>query len=99
MIRVEGLKKRYGTVEAVRDVTFSAPDRSITGLLGPNGAGKTTVMRMIFGIVRPDAGRALVDAMDVAEDPLATCARLGALFDELVHEIMIAHHAGTAQWW
>lgn len=81
MISVQGLKKSYGAVTAVHDVSFSAPDHSITGLLGPNGAGKTTVMRMIFGIVKPDAGKAMVDGLDVAADPLATCARLGALPD------------------
>jgi sodium transport system ATP-binding protein len=81
MISVQGLKKSYGAVTAVHDVSFEAPDHSITGLLGPNGAGKTTVMRMIFGIVKPDAGKAMVDGLDVAADPLATCARLGALPD------------------
>lgn len=81
MIRVEGVRKRYGAVTAVDDVSFEAPDGRITGLLGPNGAGKTTVMRMISGIATPDVGRVLVEGRVVADDPLATAARLGALPD------------------
>lgn len=81
MIRAEGLHKRYGEVRAVDGVSFTAPDGKVTGLLGPNGAGKTSVMRMLFGIVRPDAGKAWVDNILVQDEPLAACARLGALPD------------------
>jgi sodium transport system ATP-binding protein len=81
MIEVRGLRKTYGAVVAVDDVSFTAPDGVITGLLGPNGAGKTTVMRMICGIARPDTGEVRVDGLLVADDPRATCARLGALPD------------------
>ena len=47
MIRVHGLKKRFGSVQAVDDVAFEAGDGALTGLLGPNGAGKTTTLRML----------------------------------------------------
>jgi sodium transport system ATP-binding protein len=65
----------------VRDVSFVAPDGAITALLGPNGAGKTTALRMISALVKPSQGKALVDGVDVAADPLAARARTGVLSD------------------
>jgi sodium transport system ATP-binding protein len=81
MIRVEGLQKRFGTVIAVDDVSFIAPDGAVTGLLGPNGAGKTTSLRMIYGLMKPDAGSIAVDELNLLADPLAAQARLGVLPD------------------
>ncbi len=56
-IHVEGLWKRFGNFEAVKDVTFTAEAGSITALLGPSGSGKSTVLRMIAGLEEPTAGR------------------------------------------
>jgi sodium transport system ATP-binding protein len=81
VIRVEGLKKRFGAVQAVDDVAFDAQDGSITGLLGPNGAGKTTTLRMLYGVMKPDAGRILVDDVDGVALPQQAQARLGVLPD------------------
>jgi len=81
VIVAEGLAKRFGDVQAVRDVSFGAPDGRITALLGPNGAGKTTTLRIISTLVAPTQGRALVDGRDVARDPLAVRARIGMLSD------------------
>ncbi len=81
MIETHDLAKRFGTVEAVRQVSFSAPDGSITGLLGPNGAGKTTTLRMVGTLVVPTQGIARVDGIDGAADPLAVRARIGVLSD------------------
>lgn len=81
MIRFEDVAKRYGEVEAVRAVSFCAPDGRITGLLGPNGAGKTTTLRMLTGIVRPDRGRVLVDEVDASRDAVEVRRRLGVLPD------------------
>jgi len=81
MIKVEDLAKHFGPIEAVRDVSFTAPDGSITGLLGPNGAGKTTTLRMIATLVKPSHGTASVDGIDGAADPLAVRARIGVLSD------------------
>lgn len=61
MIQVEGLTKRYGDTRAVDDLTFEVRAGVVTGFLGPNGAGKSTTMRIILGLDRPTAGRALVD--------------------------------------
>ena len=68
-------------VHAVRDVNLHAPDGHITGLLGPNGAGKTTTLRMLAGLITPDAGRMAVDGIDVATDTRAALARMGLLSD------------------
>jgi sodium transport system ATP-binding protein len=79
VIALESLHKRFGSVTAVREVSLAAADGRITGLLGPNGAGKSTTLRMLYGVLRPDAGRALIDGIDVARDGGAARARLGAL--------------------
>jgi len=81
MIAVEGLRKSFGHVQAVRDVTFAAADGQVVGLLGPNGAGKTTSLRMLSGLMRPDAGRILVDGADVVLDPVGAQRAMGLLPD------------------
>jgi sodium transport system ATP-binding protein len=68
-------------VHAVRDVSLHADDGRITGLLGPNGAGKTTTLRMLAGLLTPDAGRLSVDGIDVVERPREVLARMGMLSD------------------
>ena len=79
MIEVERLTKSFGAVEAVRDVSFVAHDGRITGLLGPNGAGKSTTLRVIATVLRPDAGRAMVDGLDTSTHSLEARRRLGVL--------------------
>jgi sodium transport system ATP-binding protein len=81
MIRVEQLHKQFGSVVAVDDVSFEAPDGAVTGLLGPNGAGKTTTLRMLYTLMKPDRGRILVDDVDAIADPLGAQRRLGVLPD------------------
>jgi sodium transport system ATP-binding protein len=81
VIAVDGLRKRFGEVTAVADATFVASNGSVTGLLGPNGAGKTTTLRMLYGVLKPDAGRILVDEVDAAAAPQAAQARLGVMPD------------------
>jgi ABC-2 type transport system ATP-binding protein len=60
-IVIESLAKRYGTFEAVRDISFEVPAGSICGLLGPNGSGKSTTFKCIMGLARPDAGSIAID--------------------------------------
>ncbi|RKI68580.1 ATP-binding cassette domain-containing protein, partial [Corallococcus sp. AB049A] len=81
MIEARNLHKRFGSVTAVHDVTFTAEDGVITGLLGPNGAGKTTTLRMLYTLVRPDGGTATVDGVDVAKQPEVARRALGVLPD------------------
>ncbi|MCP4301909.1 MAG: ATP-binding cassette domain-containing protein [Gammaproteobacteria bacterium] len=79
MIRVEGIFKSFGAVRAVRGVSFDAPDGKITGLLGPNGAGKSTTLRVLYTVLKPDAGSAFIDGIDVVSESLRARQRIGAL--------------------
>lgn len=79
MIEVSNIAKSFGSVQAVTDVSFRAPDGRITGLLGPNGAGKSTTLRVLYTAIAPDSGSATVDGIDVRRDPLEVRRRLGAL--------------------
>jgi len=81
MIEVHDLHKAFGAVTAVNGVSFAARDGEITGLLGPNGAGKTTTLRMLYTLMKPDAGNVLIDGMDVEHDAPAVRRRLGVLPD------------------
>ena len=84
MIKVDGVSKSFGKkreVQAVRDVSFIAPDGEITGLLGPNGAGKTTLLRILATLIAPDAGSASVDGLDVLRDRYRLRERIGVLSD------------------
>jgi ABC-2 type transport system ATP-binding protein len=66
LLDVRGLSKRYGRTTAVDNLSFQVRAGEIVGLVGPNGAGKTTVLRCCVGILRPSAGRILVDGLDLA---------------------------------
>lgn len=79
MIEVQGLTKRYGSIEAVKDVSFEVGTDQVLGFLGPNGAGKTTIMKVLTGYHFPTAGTALVDGVSVQEDPVAVKKRIGYL--------------------
>ena len=81
MIEVQHLKKSFGDVQAVKNISFSAADGQITGLLGPNGAGKTTTLRMLYSLLPPDAGSILIDGIDPQEKPLAVKRKLGVVPD------------------
>jgi sodium transport system ATP-binding protein len=85
MIEVRGLRKSFtargAVIHAVDDVDFTARDGEITGLLGPNGAGKTTTLRMLYTLMRPDAGHVLVDGLDPCRQPEDVRRRLGVLPD------------------
>src|SRR6266705_588353 len=63
-IVVQGLWKRFGSFDAVKDVGFEAEDGKITALLGPSGSGKSTALRMIAGLERPDSGRITIAGED-----------------------------------
>ena len=65
MLEVRSLRRAFGAVEAVRDVSFTIARGTMFGLLGPNGAGKTTTMRMVLGIVPPDGGTVTLDGVAV----------------------------------
>jgi ABC-2 type transport system ATP-binding protein len=79
VIELRELRKSYGGVEAVHGVSFTAETGSVLGLLGPNGAGKTTIMKVLTGYHFPSSGKAVVDGIDVEEDPIAVKSRVGYL--------------------
>ncbi|WP_374763634.1 ABC transporter ATP-binding protein [Yunchengibacter salinarum] len=81
MIRVNGISKAFGAVQAVSDMHFTAADGAITTLLGANGSGKTTTLRAVSGLLTPDSGQVLVDGHVMATDTLAAQARLGVFPD------------------
>ncbi len=88
MLRLEGLRKRYGDIEAVKGVSLDIPRGEIFGLLGPNGAGKTTTVNMIVGLLRPDAGSVTIDGVG-GPDQAAVRSRIGvatqamAIYEEM----------------
>jgi len=81
VIEIENLKKAFGAVKAVDGVSLRAEDGQITGLLGPNGAGKTTTLRMLYTLMKPEAGHIRVDGIDITVDPDGVRRRLGVLPD------------------
>ena len=68
-VRAQGLTKSFGPVRAVRKADLAVSRGEIFGLVGPDGAGKTTIMRMLAGVLRPDAGEIMLDGVDVAAEP------------------------------
>ncbi|HXI30453.1 MAG TPA: ABC transporter ATP-binding protein [Vicinamibacterales bacterium] len=89
MLNVNNLRKSFGTLVAVSDVSFSLAGGQILGLLGPNGAGKTTTVSMIAGLLTPDRGEVLIAGHRLAGDTDPAKRRIGlvpqdlALYDEL----------------
>ena len=79
-IEASHLTKRYGTVAAVRDLTFTVEPGVVTGFLGPNGAGKTTTMRMLTGLVTPTSGTATIGGVPYGQLPQPS-RTVGAVFD------------------
>jgi ABC-2 type transport system ATP-binding protein len=78
-VSLRGLTKRFGYVQAVRGLALDVPRGCFFGLVGPNGAGKTTTLAMTTGLLRPDAGQALVEGVDVWRDPGEAKRRIGVL--------------------
>lgn len=82
-VLIENLKKSYGTVVAVKDVSFRVEPGEIFGLLGPNGAGKTTTLRSLCTLTTPDAGRIEVSGISVLDNPRVARKRLGYVAQEV----------------
>lgn len=79
MIEVKHLTKHYGDKVAVNDISFTAEDGEILGLLGPNGAGKSTTMNMLTGYISSTSGQALINGVDILEEPIKAKAQIGYL--------------------
>jgi ABC-2 type transport system ATP-binding protein len=76
-VSVSGLVKSYGSVRALVGVDLEVPTGTVLGLLGPNGAGKTTIIRILTTLLKPDAGSARVDGLDVVRDAAKLRERIG----------------------
>ena len=79
IVQARGLCRNFGAVHAAIDISFEVRAGEVVGLLGPNGAGKTTVLRVLAGVLTPDAGQVLLNGEDVAADPIAAKRRIGFL--------------------
>ncbi len=82
VIQVKGLRKTYGDVVAVKDVSFEVAEGEIFGLLGPNGAGKTTIVESLQGLRRPDGGEVRVLGLDPQADRQALRQQIGSQLQE-----------------
>jgi ABC-2 type transport system ATP-binding protein len=98
MIAIHDLVKEFGPFRAVDDVSLEVTPGEIHGFLGPNGAGKTTTIRMIAGLLKPTAGRIVVNGHDLAKNPEAAKASLGFIPDRpFIYETageFLRFHAG-----
>jgi ABC-2 type transport system ATP-binding protein len=98
VIEVQSLRKEYGSVVAVDDVSFTAEPGAIFGLLGPNGAGKTTTIACIAGLLKPDGGRIRVLGHDVVTESRASRKRLGVVPQELALYEDLSARENLAYW-
>ncbi len=78
-IRIEGLHKSFGEVQALDGLDLQVEPGSVFGFLGPNGAGKTTTIRILAGLARADAGQAWIDGLEVAAERRRVARRIGYL--------------------
>jgi len=81
VIELTDLRKEYDDLVAVQDLNLAIPQGEIFGLIGPNGAGKTTTIRMACGLLMPTTGKAVVDGVDVAQEPERAQKSIGYLSD------------------
>jgi sodium transport system ATP-binding protein len=81
MIEAQKLVKQFKGVDAVKAISFTAEAGQVTGLLGPNGAGKSTTLRMLYGLLTPNAGRVLIDGIDMVSDTQHARTKLGVMTD------------------
>jgi branched-chain amino acid transport system ATP-binding protein len=77
MLELRGVTAGYGSHTVLRDVNLVVPDNAVVALLGPNGAGKTTLLRVASGLLKPSAGRVLVDGVDATGWPPHRLSQLG----------------------
>lgn len=80
-IETRDLTRRFGRRTAVEAVSMTVPERAVYGFLGRNGAGKTTTLKMLLGLIRPDAGVARVGGVDVVRDRMGAARKVGALLE------------------
>ena len=77
LIEIKNLTKHYGDKKAVNNISFKANDGEILGFLGPNGAGKSTTMNIITGYLSSTSGEAIINGIDILEDPINAKKQIG----------------------
>ncbi len=82
MIELKSFTKNYGKIKAVDNVSFTAPQKQVTGLVGLNGAGKTTILKAIAGIHFPDSGSILVNGISVEDNPVIVKSQVGFVSEQ-----------------
>jgi ABC-2 type transport system ATP-binding protein len=99
-LRLQGVRKTFGAATAVHDLDLTVPAGALYGVIGPNGAGKTTTIRIIAGLLKPTAGRVVIDGHDLAREPEKAKAALGFipdrpfLYEKLTAAEFLRFHAG-----
>ncbi|GAB4185967.1 MAG: ATP-binding cassette domain-containing protein [Coleofasciculaceae cyanobacterium] len=88
-VLIQNLKKRYGDVEAVKDISFTVEPGELFGLLGPNGAGKTTTIRCLCTLSKPDSGKIEVSGVSVIDNPRAARRHFGYVAQEVALDKML----------
>ena len=76
LVEVKNLKKKYGSKEAVKGISFNIKENEILGLLGPNGSGKTTTIGMMLGLLKPSNGEILIDGKKIEENRIETLQKI-----------------------
>ncbi|MDB5105953.1 MAG: transporter, ATPase subunit [Fibrobacteres bacterium] len=94
VLSVQSLAKRYGSTEAVRDISFHVGPNEIVGLLGPNGAGKTTTINMILGVLEPTSGAIHIEGLDLAARRTQALSRtnFAAVYAPLPGNLTVYHN-------
>ena len=77
MIQVDHIRKQFGSIHAVDDISFTVSKGEVLGFLGPNGAGKSTTMKILTCFLRPDSGTASIGGCDIIDDPVGVRRRVG----------------------
>lgn len=97
MIEVRNLTKIYGQHRAVDNISFKVEDGEVLGFLGPNGAGKTTTMNILTGYISATSGQALIDGVDILDDPEGVKKKIGYLpeFPPIYSEMTVMEYLDT----
>ncbi|WP_413299905.1 ABC transporter ATP-binding protein [Bacillus sp. 1P10SD] len=77
MLEVKDLRKQFGGITAINEISFTLPENGILGVIGPNGAGKTTLFNLLTGIYKPDSGKILFENKDISSLNSTSIARMG----------------------
>ncbi len=98
MIEVRNLTKTYGQHHAVDDISFTVEDGEILGFLGPNGAGKTTTMNILTGYISATSGQAIIDGVDILDDPEGVKKKIGYLpeFPPVYNDMTVGEYLDMA---